>query len=189
MEFLLHALMINPPIREEIYRKIDGSIKKVYEEIHPENDGTYAPFDTYSLVKVANGFCRLNLIEELSENVFEASTYKFERLYKEFLESKEDFKKIGGERTWAVPASHVSYLEAKLTSKDMKIYRIIRKISEEEGKQYVTFDDIMNNKEYELKRKDIVFKNLEKLVNVGYITFHKGWNEFRILDYWKDKTT
>ena len=92
VEFLLTSLLIKPIISDDIVNRIEASIREIYNEIQPEYDKTHVPFDNNSLVKLANTFCRLELKDRLTDDVFDRTKMEFQQLYKELEDAKIDLK-------------------------------------------------------------------------------------------------
>ena len=158
-------------------------LQEIYNEIQPEYDKTHVPFDNNSLVKLANTFCRLELKDRLTDDVFDRTKMEFQQLYKELEDAKIDLKmtKIERETYTKLPDSTPDNI-ANLSSKEIRILRIVQRISDEQGIEWVSLDDIKNHPDFDIKRIPRYFDSIIKLVNVGFLIMRNNWNEFKYVD-------
>ena len=182
LDFVQTAFLIKPAVGDNMVPMIEKTIREIHHEIQPNYDGSHVPFDSHSAVKLANALCRLDLTEKLTEERLSSGMHEFRRLYKEFEDAKQDTLNLRADRrTYAVPTAKTSYAQLNLSRPDISIYRIIRKISEDEGRDWIGFDDIKNHERFTEELSSHLLTSLENLMNAGFIITRKNWLEFKYL--------
>jgi hypothetical protein len=182
LEYLLTALMVKPPVEDYMISKIEDTTKKVYKRISQEEAFQKLNLDPLSPTKVANAICRLDLRNKLDEDAFDSYSSKFDEIMYAFLEAEKDIVDTNPDRqTWMVPSNvRVSYQANKLEPIDRMILHIMRKIEEEQGKEWVTCKEIEQHPDFNpkwrgdwrvndsLKRLNISAKILKSPRGIGY---------------------
>jgi hypothetical protein len=185
LEFLLTALLINPPIDDNMALKIEDDMRNVYNMIHPDGDFSTLPFDRYSTFKIANSFCRLELKETLDDSTFDKARSIFKDLSYMFLDAKEDLIATKPNReTWDIPNVEVSNLDKWRSATDTKVLRTIKKISEAHNFEWVSISDIIKNAKNDLNLDEFgVRDSLIRLNNLGVIINVDNGNRYKIIEF------
>jgi hypothetical protein len=185
LEFLLTALLINPPIEESMVSRIEDDIRNVYDMIHPNGDFSTLPFDRYSTVKIANSFCRLELKEKLEDSAFDKARSIFKELSYTFLDAKEDLMATKPNReTWDVPNVEVSYLDKWRSANDTSVLRAIKRISEERNIEWVSISDIILYTKNNFKLDEFAVRDsLIRLNDLGITINVDNGNRYKIIKF------
>ncbi len=186
LEYLLTALLINPPVEDRMISDIENDIKNIYKTIHPDRDYSSLPFDHFSTIKIANSFCRLELKDKLEDTAFSKARAIFRDLSHTFLEAKDDL--IGTKttrETWDIPNVEVSYLDKWRSSTDTEVLRTISKISKQYGQEWVKISEILQYaKNKDLNLDDITVRDsLSRLNNLGIIINLDNGTRYKIIKH------
>lgn len=185
LEYLLTALLINPPIDDRMSLMIENDIREIYKNIHFDRDYTTMHFDTYSTIKIANSFCRLELKDQLDDIALDRARSIFKDLSFTFIDAKEDLIKTKFDReTWDIPNVEVSYLDKWRSATDTKILRAISKISKEQSVEWVNRADIVQYSTTNLNIDEFTTRDsLIRLNNLGIIINLDNGTRYKIIEY------
>jgi hypothetical protein len=150
LEYLLTALMINPPIEDNLISRIEDAAQRVNQKANRDEDFARLNIDRFSSIKVANAICRLHLTPKLDEDTFDRDRDKFESLMRMFMDVEKDIERPEGQ-TYAVPLNQTSYLDKWMEPIDSNILRVMRKLKDDLGLEWITQQDIENHPEFNPK--------------------------------------
>ena len=172
LEYLLTALIIKPSIDDQMISKIERTVKQVYEKTYSDEDFAGLNMDCYSPLKIASAICRLDLKNKIDEDSFDRYGAIFNEIMYDFIEFKKDVVDSNPDReTWTVPNVEVSNQDNRLEYLDHQLLRIIRKVEEEQGKEWVSRMDIELHPTFDMKLRGDwkVDDSLRRLNNIGKI--------------------
>jgi carboxypeptidase C (cathepsin A) len=152
--------------------KIERTVKQVYEKTYSDEDFAGLNMDCYSPLKIASAICRLDLKNKIDEDSFDRYGAIFNEIMYDFIEFKKDVVDSNPDReTWTVPNVEVSNQDNRLEYLDHQLLRIIRKVEEEQGKEWVSRMDIELHPTFDMKLRGDwkVDDSLRRLNNIGKI--------------------
>jgi stalled ribosome alternative rescue factor ArfA len=180
LEYLLYALMLRPVVRRSAIEEIETGMRLVKEQVEPESVELELPIDRYAITKLAMAICRLDGKDEIDDSAFSKSKETFFELYREFLDTRRDHFKPGkGSYGRKGVRSQVS---GQLSANDMILLSYVRKISRQQGKEYVTVQDLkveLGKKRYQRYDLD---RALERLNNFGRVIRSENMSAFKPID-------
>ena len=172
LEFLLTALIIRPSVDDYMISKIERTVKQVYERTYYDEDLAGLNLDCHSPLKIASAICRLDLKNKIDEESFDRHSATFDEIMYDFIEFKKDVVDLNpGRETWTVPNVNVLNQDNRLDRIDHHILRIMRKVEEDQGKEWVSCMDIELHPSFDIKLRGDwkVEDSLRRLNNIGKI--------------------
>ena len=180
LEYLLYSLMLRPVIKRSAVAEIEAGMRLVKEQVEPEAAAMELPIDRYAITKLAMAICRLEGKEEIDDSTFSKSKETFFDLYREFLDTRKDHFQPG--KSSYVRKGVRSRVAGQLDANDLILLSYVRKISRQQGKEYVTVQDIkaeLGKKRY--LRFDLD-GSLERLNNFGRVIRSENMSAFKPID-------
>lgn len=172
VEYLLTALLIRPSIKDYMIPKIEKTVREVDERTRNDPDFAALNLDPLSSPKVASAICRLDFRNNLDEDSFNRYVSKYDEIMYNFIEFKKDVVDLNPNReTWTVPSTQVLYQNKKMEPIDYLLLHIMRKVEEDQGKLWVTLNDIKQYPGFNLKLPNNynIEDSLIRLRNLGKI--------------------
>ncbi len=180
LEYLLYALMLRPVVRRSAINEIEAGMRLVKEQVEPESVELELPIDRYAITKLAMAICRLDGKDEIDDSAFSKSKETFFELYREFLDTRRDHFKPGkGSYGRKGVRSQVS---GQLSANDMILLSYVRKISRQQGKEYVTVQDLKNELGKKRYQRYDLDRALERLNNFGRVIRSENMSAFKPID-------
>jgi hypothetical protein len=180
LEYLLYSLMLRPVVKRSAVAEIEAGLRLVKEQVEPESVELELPIDRYAITKLAMAICRLDGREEIDDTAFSRSRDVFFDLYREFLDTKKD-QFAAGKSSYGRKGVR-SQVSGQLDANDLILLSYVRKISRQQGKEYVTVQDLkdeLGKKRYQRYDLD---RSLERLNNFGKVIRSENMSAFRPID-------
>jgi hypothetical protein len=180
LDYLLYSLMLRPVIKRSAVNEIEAGMRLVKEQVEPESVQLELPIDRYAITKLAMAICRLEGREEIDDSAFSKSKETFFELYREFLDTRKDHFKPGKSSYGRKGVR--SQVSGQLDANDLILLSYVRKISRQQGKEYVTVQDLkeeLGKKRYQRFDLD---RSLERLNNFGRVIRSENMNAFKPID-------
>ncbi len=180
LEYLLYSLMIRPVIKRSAVTEIEAGMRLVKEQVEPESVELELPIDRYAITKLAMAMCRLEGKEEIDDSSFSRSKDVFFDLYREFLDAKKDHF-IPGKSSYGRKGVRSS-VSGQLDANDLILLSYVRKISREQGKEYVTVQDLKDELGRKRYQRFDLDRSLERLNIFGRLIRGENMNAFKPID-------
>jgi hypothetical protein len=180
LDYLLYSLMLRPVIKRSAITEIETGMRLIKEQVEPESVALELPIDRYAITKLAMALCRLEGKDEIDDSTFSKSRETFFELYREFLDTrKEQFKP--GKSSYGRKGVR-SQVSGQLDATDLILLSYVRKISKQQGKEYVTVQDLkdeLGKKRYQRYDLD---RSLERLNNFGRVIRSDNMTAFKPIE-------
>jgi hypothetical protein len=180
LEYLLYSLMLRPLIKRSAVAEIESGMRLVKEQVEPESVALELPIDRHAITKLAMAICRLEGKEEIDDSTFSKSKETFFELYREFLDTRKDHFRPGkssyGQRGVR------SQVAGQLDANDLILLSYVRKISREQGKEYVTVQDLKDELGKKRYQRFDLDNSLERLNNFGRVIRSENMSAFKPID-------
>jgi hypothetical protein len=177
-DYILTSLMISPPENVKMAKQIENTIIKVREKFCQDRDLSWS-MDAYSPIKIALALCRMNLKEELDEDMLSKSMSKFSEVYEKYMDAEDFLLKINpGRETRVIPRAR-GPIKDPILSQETRILKIIIEISEDYGLEWVHISKIRAHKRFNQKWNDTLIYSLQILNNSGLVLMKNNYTEFR----------
>jgi hypothetical protein len=180
LEYLLYALMLRPVIKRSAVAEIEAGMRLVKEQVEPESLELELPIDRYAITKLAMAICRLEGKEEIDDTAFSRSKETFFELYREFLDTRKDHFKPGKSSYGRKGVR--STVSGQLDANDLILLSYVRKISRQQGKEYVTVKDLKDELGKKRYQRFDLDGSLERLNNFGRVIRSENMSSFRPID-------
>ncbi len=179
LEYLLYSLMLRPVIKRSAISEIEAGMRLVKEQVEPESVALELPIDRYAITKLAMAICRLDGREEIDDSAFSRSKETFFELYREFLDTRRDNFKPG---RISYGRKGVSSMAGQLDANDLILLSYVRKIARQQGKEYVTVQDIKDELGKKRYQRFDLDRSLERLNNFGRVIRSENMGAFKPID-------
>jgi hypothetical protein len=180
LEYLLYALMLRPVIKRSAVAEIEAGMRLVKEQVEPESLELELPIDRYAITKLAMAICRLEGKEEIDDAAFSHSKETFFELYREFLDTRKDHFKPGKSSFGRKGVR--SATSGQLDANDLILLSYVRKISRQQGKEYVTVQDLKDELGKKRYQRFDLDRSLERLNNFGKVIRSENMSSFKPID-------
>jgi hypothetical protein len=180
LEYLLYSLMLRPIIKRSAVAEIEAGMRLVKEQVEPESMALELPIDRHAITKLAMALCRLEGKEEIDDDTFSISKETFFELYREFLDTRQDHFKPGKSSYGRKGVR--SQVAGQLDANDLILLSYVRKISKQQGKEFVTVQDLKDELGKKRYRRYDLDRSLERLNNFGRVIRSENMSAFRPID-------
>jgi hypothetical protein len=180
LDYLLYSLMLRPVIKRSAVAEIEAGMRLVKEQVEPESVALDLPIDRYAITKLAMALCRLEGTEEIDDSAFSRSKETFFDLYREFLDTRKDEYRPG-KRSYGKKGVR-SQVSGQLDANDLILLSYVRKISRQQGKEYVTVQDLKDELGKKRYQRFDLDNSLERLNNFGRIIRSENMSAFKPID-------
>jgi hypothetical protein len=180
LDYLLYSLMLRPVIKRSAINEIEAGMRLVKEQVEPESVALELPIDRYAITKLAMAICRLEGKEEIDDSAFSRSKETFFELYREFLDTRKDHFKPGKSAYGRKGVR--SQVSGQLDANDLILLSYVRKISRQQGKEYVTVQDLKNELGKKRYQRFDLDRSLERLNNFGKVIRSENMSSFKPID-------
>ncbi|HEY3420544.1 MAG TPA: hypothetical protein VGK23_08330 [Methanomassiliicoccales archaeon] len=180
LEYLLYSLMLHPVIKRSSVNEIEAGMRLVKEQVEPESVELDLPIDRYAITKLAMALCRLEGREEIDDSSFSKSRDVFFDLYREFLDTKKD--QFGPGKSSFGRKGVRSQVSGQLDANDLILLSYVRKISRQQGKEYVTVQDLKDELGKKRYQRFDLDRSLERLNVFGRVLRSENMSAFKPID-------
>jgi hypothetical protein len=180
LEYLLYSLMLHPVIKRSAINEVEAGMRLVKEQVEPESVELELPIDRYAITKLAMALCRMEGKEEVDDTSFSRSRDVFFDLYREFLDTKKD-QFTPGKSSYGRKGVR-SQVSGQLDANDLILLSYIRKISRQQGKEYVTVNDLKDELGKKRYTRFDLDRSLERLNVFGRVLRSENMGAFKPID-------
>lgn len=177
IDFITYAQMFKPPIKDDMIKAIEKSALRV-NKLKGRND-VISNIDSYAIGKLASALCRLNLNEKMSESMISEATRIFEDNYKNYIDLRKRSEENRNRQSYNLDAAKVQGMRDRVTTKDQKVFDIIKDVREELGIEWVPKTMVKERGNYGTGQEYDLMYSLQLLLDLGHIISRKNMNEFK----------
>jgi len=169
--------MIKPSINDDLIKAIEKSALRV-NKIKDRNV-VISSIDSYAIGKLTSALCRMNLNEKMTESMIYEATKIFEDNYKQYIDLRERSEEHPYRQSYNLDYAKSQNMGDRVTTKDQKVFNIIKDAREELGIEWVSKTMIQERGEYGIGQDYDLMYSLQLLLNLGHIISRKNMNEFK----------